>query len=93
VNQAITQMDEVTQQNAALVEQASAAARSLEEQAAHLVELVATFRVGDSTGVPLPVDALAPWGAAPAAAALVPPRRLKPAGASPRLPASSQARS
>ncbi|WP_423811911.1 hypothetical protein, partial [Pseudomonas aeruginosa] len=70
-----------------------AAARSLEEQAAHLVELVATFRVGDSTGVPLPVDALAPWGAAPAAAALVPPRRLKPAGASPRLPASSQARS
>ena len=93
VNQAITQMDEVTQQNAALVEQASAAARSLEEQAAHLVELVATFRIGDGIGVPSPVEALAPWGAAPAAAALVPPGRLKPAGASPRLPASSQARS
>ncbi len=33
VNQAITQMDEVTQQNAALVEQAAAAAESMEEQA------------------------------------------------------------
>ena len=34
VNQAVTQMDEVTQQNAALVEQAAAAAESLQEQAA-----------------------------------------------------------
>jgi len=46
VNIAVTQMDEVTQQNAALVEQASAAAQSLEEQALHLKTAVATFRVG-----------------------------------------------
>ena len=45
VNAAITQMDDVTQQNAALVEEASAAAASLEEQAATLAELVSTFKV------------------------------------------------
>ena len=37
INQAITQMDQVTQQNAALVEEASAAAQSLQEQAGNLV--------------------------------------------------------
>jgi methyl-accepting chemotaxis protein len=45
VNQTITSMDEVTQQNAALVEQASAAARSMEEQAAGLSEQVGSFRL------------------------------------------------
>ena len=45
VNQAITQMDQVTQQNAALVEQAAAAAGSLEEQARKLKEAVAVFRL------------------------------------------------
>ncbi|MDZ4349063.1 MAG: methyl-accepting chemotaxis protein [Xanthomonadaceae bacterium] len=43
VNTTITQMDEVTQQNAALVEEASAAARSLEEQAGGLTEVVSRF--------------------------------------------------
>jgi methyl-accepting chemotaxis protein len=43
VNTTITQMDEVTQQNAALVEEASAAARSLEEQAGSLTEVVSRF--------------------------------------------------
>jgi len=46
VNQAITQMDEVTQQNAALVEEAAAAAESLEDQARTLAEVVAVFRLG-----------------------------------------------
>ncbi|MCB1955499.1 MAG: PAS domain S-box protein [Rhodocyclaceae bacterium] len=46
VNIAITQMDEVTQQNAALVEQAAAAAESLEEQARALAQTVAVFRLG-----------------------------------------------
>ncbi|MDH4191447.1 MAG: methyl-accepting chemotaxis protein, partial [Betaproteobacteria bacterium] len=41
----VTQMDEVTQQNAALVEQASAAAESLQEQAGGLVQSVATFKL------------------------------------------------
>lgn len=45
VSQAISEMDKVTQQNASLVEEASAAAASLEEQAAHLTEAVGTFRL------------------------------------------------
>jgi methyl-accepting chemotaxis protein len=45
VNQALVQMDDVTQQNAALVEQAAAAAESLEEQAAHLVDSMSRFRL------------------------------------------------
>ena len=44
VNQAVTQMDEGTQQNAALVEQAAAAAMSLQEQATGLRQAVAVFR-------------------------------------------------
>ncbi|MCD9034018.1 methyl-accepting chemotaxis protein, partial [Luteimonas sp. Y-2-2-4F] len=47
VNRTIAQMDETTQQNAALVEEASAAARSMEEQAGQLTELVALFRLQD----------------------------------------------
>lgn len=45
INQAIAQMDHVTQQNAALVEQATAASESLQQQAAHLASLVTTFKV------------------------------------------------
>ncbi|MGF6546234.1 methyl-accepting chemotaxis protein [Paraburkholderia youngii] len=45
VNQAIVQMDKVTQQNAALVEQAAAAASSLQEQSGTLVQQVAVFAV------------------------------------------------
>ncbi|WP_250475739.1 methyl-accepting chemotaxis protein [Caballeronia sp. GAFFF1] len=44
VNQAISQMDEVTQQNAALVEEAAAAAGSMEDQAKQLSAAVAVFR-------------------------------------------------
>jgi hypothetical protein len=42
-------MDEVTQQNAALVEQAAAAAQSLDDQAAKLKAAVATFSLGGAT--------------------------------------------
>jgi methyl-accepting chemotaxis protein len=45
VNQAIIQMDNTTQQNAALVEQAAAAAQSLQEQAANLSNVVSVFRL------------------------------------------------
>ena len=45
VSQAISEMDNVTQQNASLVEEASAAAGSLEEQAARLTEAVGAFRL------------------------------------------------
>jgi methyl-accepting chemotaxis protein len=49
VNQAVSQMDEVTQQNAALVEEAAAAAESLEEQALQLQLQVASFKLGNGT--------------------------------------------
>jgi methyl-accepting chemotaxis protein len=45
INLAITEMDSVTQQNAALVEEAAGAAGSLQEQADHLAQLVAVFKV------------------------------------------------
>jgi methyl-accepting chemotaxis protein len=45
INQAVTQMDTVTQQNAALVEEAAAAAASLQDQAGLLAQVVSTFRL------------------------------------------------
>lgn len=45
VNQAVTQMDEVTQQNAALVEEAAAAAASLEQQTRVLVQALSVFKL------------------------------------------------
>ncbi|KVV39537.1 chemotaxis protein [Burkholderia territorii] len=48
VNQAVTQMDQLTQQNAALVEQVAAAAASLNDQTAHLMQAVAVFELGDA---------------------------------------------
>ncbi|MFZ6773921.1 methyl-accepting chemotaxis protein [Undibacterium sp. SXout7W] len=45
INQAISEMDTVTQQNAALVEQAAAAAESLQDQAGNLVQVVSIFKV------------------------------------------------
>lgn len=49
VNTAVTSMDEVTQQNAALVEQAAAAAESLVEQAVSLIETVNVFKLNGET--------------------------------------------
>ncbi len=51
VNMAICQMDDVTQQNAALVEQATAAAESLEEQTQHLTVTIAHFKIEGDTHV------------------------------------------
>ncbi len=45
VNQAISMMDQMTQQNAALVEQAAAAARSMQDEAELLVQTVAVFKL------------------------------------------------
>ncbi len=52
VSEAIKQMDQVTQQNAALVEQSAAAAASLEQMARHLVEAVAEFRLPGQGAAP-----------------------------------------
>ena len=46
VNTAVTQMDQVVQQNASLVEEATAATESMKEQAASLLQLVSRFRLG-----------------------------------------------
>jgi aerotaxis receptor len=46
VNDAVGQLDQVTQQNAALVEEAAAAAESLNDQAARLAEAVSVFSLG-----------------------------------------------
>ncbi|MCE4537588.1 methyl-accepting chemotaxis protein [Pelomonas sp. P7] len=45
INQAVADLDRMTQQNAALVEESTAAAESLKEQAARLSSVVATFRL------------------------------------------------
>ena len=49
VGDAVTQLDRVTQQNAALVEESAAAADSLSQQAARLVEAVSVFRLDEAT--------------------------------------------
>ena len=49
VNQAVMDMDTVTQQNAALVEEAAAAAESLQDQATNLVKVVSVFNTGSSS--------------------------------------------
>jgi methyl-accepting chemotaxis protein len=63
VSVAIIEMDAVTQQNAALVEQAAAAAQSLEEQSSHLAQLVSVFTIDAA-----PVPAARPRGRQPAPA-------------------------
>jgi methyl-accepting chemotaxis protein len=51
VNKAITQLDDMTQQNAALVEEGAASARSLESQADGMRELVSRFTIDDTGAV------------------------------------------
>ena len=50
VNHAVLQMDEMTQQNAALVEEAAAAARAMQEQAAELTQQVGFFQLDERMG-------------------------------------------
>ena len=52
VHEAVTQMDQVTQQNAALVEEAAAAAQALQDQAHELEEVVKIFKLGSQSGQP-----------------------------------------
>ncbi|WP_413730891.1 methyl-accepting chemotaxis protein [Sodalis sp. RH22] len=63
VHQAVNQMDDVTQQNAALVQEASAASHSLMEQATVLNQLVATFVIESPSTGKFP-SALSPAGVA-----------------------------
>ncbi|MGJ9418614.1 methyl-accepting chemotaxis protein [Massilia sp. CMS3.1] len=79
VNVAIVQMDQTTQQNAALVEQASAAAQSLQHEAATLARTVGAFRIAGAGAVQAAAPAPAPKASVPAPK--TPPRKqlAKPA--------------
>jgi len=50
INQAVSHLDEMTQQNAALVEESAAAAQSLNEQALRLSSTVGSFKLVDRAG-------------------------------------------
>ena len=81
INSAISQMDEVTQQNAALVEEAAAAAGSMQEQAAALSEVVSIFKLKEQAVVR--AGNVAPRPPARTAMSSKPTPRLSVAKASP----------
>ena len=82
VGEAITQMDQATQQNAALVEEMAAAASGLKTQALQLVNTVATFRTGaQGAAAPAPQNASRTAQAMPAARQPAPALRPAPAPA------------
>ncbi|RQS26131.1 methyl-accepting chemotaxis protein [Burkholderia sp. Bp8992] len=72
VARAVAQMDEVTQQNAALVEEAAAAAQSLDEQAGRLRETAAVFQLDDEAARAVAPVAARQVSRAPAAAVAAP---------------------
>ncbi len=103
INQAITQLDQMTQQNAALVEESSAAAGAMRDQARRLAEVVAVFNVGAMAAAParpvVPAPAPAPaarpaTGGSGTAVARAPRPALAPAAAPrPVQSGATQARS
>ncbi len=90
VGDAVTQLDQVTQQNAALVEQLAAAAGSLKSRSAELVGSVASFRLDRSQTAAITHTAPVATPAATPAAAVAAARPAKPAAA-PRAPSTSAA--
>ena len=84
VNTAVTNLDQMTQQNAALVEQSAAAAESLKDQAKKLSASVSVFRVDHGSAAPGPVvAAIAPSIPAPVVAR---PVARAPVAAAPKAP-------
>jgi methyl-accepting chemotaxis protein len=78
INHAISEMDSVTQQNAALVEEAAGAAGSLQEQADRLAQMVSVFKVE------MPAAAVAATAPRKAVAKAVPAQRLPVPAAKPK---------
>jgi len=78
VNKAITQMDDVTQQNAALVEEASAASESMDEQAKGLQKLMDFFTADNNTSSTMSAAPSAPSSSAPARKPAAAQRTVKP---------------
>ena len=100
VNQAVSNLDQMTQQNAALVEESSAAALSMQEQARRLAEVVSVFKLGHETGyakvaAPLRSASRAMPAMAPVkqtAAAARPAIKKAPAGPAPTALSASKAK-
>ncbi|WP_338619280.1 methyl-accepting chemotaxis protein [Achromobacter sp. E1] len=93
VNRAVSQMDEVTQQNAALVEEAAAAAGSLQDQAQRLAEAVSVFKINAGEVIEVPARQLAQQRSAPLMAAPKPAQEepAKPAAQADAAPAPKAA--
>ncbi|KAF1045692.1 MAG: Methyl-accepting chemotaxis protein II [Herbaspirillum frisingense] len=85
INQAVVQMDQVTQQNAALVEEAAAAAQSLQDQAGELLQIVSIFRI-DGSQYTRQTPRAEPVRAVPVAVAA----SSRPTPAAPKRPAIEQ---
>ena len=94
VNRAITLMDEATQQNAALVEQAAAAAQSMQDQAAALHQVVGVFRLGVHADSPVlsKASSLASVKPAPKSTRMEPVLKTLAAEPAPRLPVKPAAK-
>jgi methyl-accepting chemotaxis protein len=105
VNHSIIEMDSMTQQNAALVEEAAAAAQSLQDQAAELARVVSIFKLTDGeesfvetlstiaapVAPAVPVAASVPAVRPPAKRAARPALKKSPAAASAPAPAQASA--
>jgi methyl-accepting chemotaxis protein len=88
IGDAVSQLDQVTQQNAALVEESAAAAESLRMQAGHLAETVAAFKIDGGTAS---VKAAAKPATAPAPRAAARPAARPAAPAAPIAPVAARA--
>ena len=89
VNQAVANLDQMTQQNAALVEESSAAAAAMHEQAQRLAQVVAVFNVGSGAAVAARPAARA---AAPQVKSAAPSARVQVAKPTPKPVAAAPAR-
>ena len=83
VNTAVNQMDQVTQQNAAMVEEATAAAARLSDEADALNGMVASFRLSGHSGGRRPATTSAPMRPAPRTAAQARPALIATAQQAP----------
>ena len=95
VNQAVANLDQMTQQNAALVEQASAAAASMSEQAQRLAQVVSVFNVGayaSQAAAPARSNARPVHAPAPRPVAAKPAHKPLPKPAAKAAPAPAAAR-
>ncbi|MDR7050133.1 methyl-accepting chemotaxis protein-1 (serine sensor receptor) [Duganella sp. 3397] len=84
INTAVAEMDTVTQQNAALVEEAAAASQAMQEQAVKLAEMVSVFQVAGTPVAGTPV-AGSPARAAAAPRATTAPAKAATAAARPAI--------